>query len=119
MTHRDDDLRSRFTELRATQTGRAPEFGDVLGRAPAAPRPAIGSSTLWLATAAAASIVVVALLVTDRARSAVPARQPVAAWQSPTTSLVPRTVQAVLAPAPLLSSVLDGATSSTLWHKGD
>jgi hypothetical protein len=79
----------------------------------------IASSALWLATAAAASIVAVALLGTRHPRSAVPAEQPAATWQSPTTSLVPRTVQGVLAPAPLLSSVLDGATSSTLWLKGD
>jgi hypothetical protein len=72
---------------------------------------------VWLAAAAA---VVVGLLATQRFRATSDAAaQSITTWQSPTSSLVPASGRAVLSPSPLLSSVLDGATSSTIWRKGD
>jgi hypothetical protein len=72
---------------------------------------------VWLAAAAA---VVVGLVATERLRATNDAAaQSVTTWRSPTSSLVPASGRAVLSPAPLLSSVLDGATSSALWRKGD
>jgi hypothetical protein len=115
----DDELRARFRELRRGDGAGAPEFSAVVDRGsgvPAKPSP-YRSPVVWLAAAAA---VVVGLVVTQRFRATnEAAAQSITTWQSPTTSLVPASGRAVLSPAPLLSSVLDAATSSALWRKGD
>jgi hypothetical protein len=119
MMRGDDDLRARIRDLRRVDRARAPEFPVVVdraraGRAKASPH---RSPVVWLAAAAA---VVVGLVATQRLRATNDAAgQPVTTWQSPTRSLVPASGRAVLSPSPLLSSVLDGATSSALWRKGD
>ena len=114
----DDDLRIRFGALRRTDGADAPEFPPVAQlRSSARAQTAVHRSKgVWLAAAA----LVVALVATQRflATNDAPA-QMVTGFQSPTTSLVPAGGQAVLAPPPLLSSVLDGATTSALWRKGD
>jgi len=72
---------------------------------------------VWIAAAAA---VVVGLVVAQRFFATDDAAaQSIISWQSPTSSLVPVSGHIVLSPPPLLSSVLDGATASTLWRKGD
>ncbi len=115
----DDELRARFRELRRADGARAPEFPAVVDRAEderTTPVP-YRSPVVWLAAAAA---VVVGLVATQRLRATSDAAaQSITTWQSPTSSLVPASGRAVLSPSPLLSSVLDGATSSALWRKGD
>jgi hypothetical protein len=115
----DGMLRERFRDLRRVDGARAPEFLEVVDRAGAgrAKTARHRLPVLWLAAAAA---VVVALVATQRFRAANDAAaQSITPWQSPTSSLVPASGRAVLSPSPLLSSVLDGATSSALWRKGD
>jgi hypothetical protein len=115
----DDELRARFRELRRADGARAPEFPAVVDRAGDERTTAVPyrSAVVWLAAAAA---VVVGLVVTQRFRATSDAAaRSITTWQSPTGSLVPASGRAVLSPSPLLSSVLDGATSSALWRKGD
>jgi len=115
----DDELRARFSELRAAESVEAPGLSTVLHRARRESRPSSNRRTTMLLVGAAASIVAITLVV-RRIRLQAAARQAsVAVWRSPTTSLMPANPQSVLAPPPLLSSVLDGATTSTLWRKGD
>ena len=115
----DDELRERFRDLRRVDGARAPQFLEVVdrtgtGRAKATP---YRMPVVWLAAAAA---VVAGLVATQRFRATNDAAaQSITTWQSPTSSLVPASGRAVLSPSPLLSSVLDGATSSALWRKGD
>lgn len=115
---RDDELRDRFRDLRRVDGAAAPEFPAVVDRSGVgrAKAPLHRSPVMWLAAAAA---VVVGLVATQRFRATSDAAaQSITTWQSPTSSLVPAG-RAVLSPSPLLSSVLDGATSSALWRKGD
>jgi hypothetical protein len=115
----DDELRARFHELRRADGARAPEFPAVVDRAEDERTTSVPyrSPVVWLAAAAA---VVVGLVATQRFRATSDAAaQSITTWQSPTGSLVPASGRAVLSPSPLLSSVLDGATSSALWRKGD
>jgi hypothetical protein len=119
MSSIDDELRARFGELRAAESAASPGLSTVLHRARRESRPSPRRRTAMLLVGAAASIVAIALVV-RQVRLQVAAKQAsVAVWHSPTTSLMPANPQSVLAPPPLLSSVLDGATSSTLWRKGD
>ncbi len=117
--HADDEFRARFRDLRRMDAAGAPEFPTVVdqaeaGRAKATP---YRWPLVWLTAAAA---VVVGLFATQRFRATSDAAaQSITTWQSPTNSLVPANGRAVLSPSPLLSSVLDGATSSTIWRKGD
>jgi len=115
----DEELRARFRELRRADGAGTPEFAAVVDRAGAERAKAAvhRSPVVWFAAAAA---VVVGLVATQRFRAtSEAAAQPITNWQSPTRSLVPASGRAVLSPSPLLSSVLDGATSSALWRKGD
>jgi hypothetical protein len=117
--HADDDLRARFRALRRNDDARAPEFPPVvhLGSSVRAERARHRSNGVWLAAAAALVVGLVAtrqFLATNDATA-----QSITTWQSPTNSLVPASGRAVLSPPPLLSSVLDGATTSALWRKGD
>jgi hypothetical protein len=115
----DDELRDRFHDLRRVDGAAAPDFPAVVDRSGVgrAKAPLHRSPVMWLAAAAA---VVVGLVATQRFRTTTgAAAQSITAWQSPTSSLVPASGRAVLSPSPLLSSVLDGATSSALWRKGD
>lgn len=117
--HADDDLRARFHALRRNDGARAPEFPPVVHlKSSVRAEPAVHrSNRLWLA---AAAILVVGLIATRRFLATNDATaQSITTWQSPTNSLVPANGRAVLSPPPLLSSVLDGATTSALWRKGD
>jgi hypothetical protein len=115
----DDELRARFGDLRRADATRAPEFPSAAHLASLVPaKTAVHRSNgVWFAAATAA---VVALIATQRFLATNDATaQSLTTWQSPTNSLVPASGRAVLSPPPLLSSVLDGATTSALWRKGD
>lgn len=115
----DEELRARFGELRAAESSAAPGVSAVLHRTRGAARPALRRTSVFLLAGAAASVAAITFVV-RQARIQASARQAaVTTWRSPTTSLMPGNPQTVLAPPPLLSSVLDGATTSTLWRKGD
>ena len=115
-----DDLRARFGELRSAESAAAPDLSSVLRRVRREPLRASRHAAPVALVAAAAAIAALTLVVVRQRRFETPAKRPsIATWRSPTLSLVPATSQSVLAPPPLLSSVLDGATTSTLWRKGD
>ena len=115
----DDELHARFSELRAAESAAAPGLSTVLHRARRKSHPSPHRRTAMLLVGAAASIAGIALVVRQVRLQAAATQPSITAWQSPTMSLMPATPRSVLAPPPLLSSVLDGATSSTLWRKGD
>ena len=116
MTPFDDELRGRFGQLRHGDVVRAPRIADLAARTP---RDRRATNARRAAIALAACIVIVGGVVGRRVLLDRAPAPPAANWQSPTTSLVPTAGRPVLAPAPLLSSILDGATTSTLWKKGD
>ncbi len=112
-----NELVDRFGELRDADARRAPSLRGVVHRAPV-DRRATGARRTGVA-AIAVCVLLGGGIVARRIgvhRTPTPSA---ARWRSPTTSLVPTTGQSVLAPPPLLSSVLDGATTSILWRKGD
>lgn len=120
----DDQIRSGFADQRAHDRMGVPPFDDVIMR----PETATSATrrrkarALWLAGTITVSMAAAAVafgFIRQPGRRAVPRQPAVVAWRSPTASLIPASTQPVLAPAPLLSSVLDGATASTFWHKGD
>jgi negative regulator of sigma E activity len=120
MTDAEFEVRARFESLRDLERRSVPDFQDVAAEARAAGRfPARQPAAVSVGLAAAACVVLVATVLVQRSSRASGAAESVTSWRSPTTSLVPTSGQAVLAPPPLLSSVLDGATASTLWRKGD
>jgi hypothetical protein len=127
MTHSDDDeLQSAFEQLRDDDRARtpAPEFRAVWtyaeSRARAIRRPRT-MTPLWIAAAAG---VVLALGLAFRG-----SRQPdatldtggatLSTWTSPTASLLNISGRALLAPPPILSSILDGAAPAPVPRKGD
>lgn len=122
----DDELRARFSVLKAEDGRVEPEFGSMLNRAanpPLADRSSGGSGTRWVAVAAA--ILIAAVLLVGKARDlrreqqAALAGQTITTWESPTAGLLPSTAGDLLAPPPLLSSVFDGVASPTLQLKTD
>ncbi len=119
MTDAELDLRARFESLREMEQASAPDFQDVVEVKSAARIPTRRSAGAWVGLAAAAGVVVAAAMILQGPSRATSSTDRVTSWQSPTTSLVPTNGQTVLAPPPLLSSVLDDATASTLWRKGD
>lgn len=112
----DNELRARFGALRNADGARAPGVGEIVARKAVDHRITTGRKTALTVTALCA--LTAGVFVTQHIRASGAHAPQAAPWRSPTTSLVP-TGQSVLAPAPLLSSVLDGATQSTLWKKGD
>ena len=115
----DDELRAQFSELRAAESAEAPGLSTVLHRARRESRLSPHRRTAMLLVGAAASIAAISFVIHQVRLQAAAEQASVGVWHSPTTSLMPGNPQTVLAPPPLLSSVLDGATTSTLWRKGD
>ena len=120
-----DDLRGRFSTLRQQDRRHEPQFGEVLNRAKLRNRDEAGSAPTLRWIAVAASIVIAAGVVIDKARdrdderpveTAVPA---ITSWQSPTAGLLQTPSRALLAPPPLLSSVFDGVTQTALQSIAD
>jgi hypothetical protein len=118
MMQLDHELRARFGELRDADGAGAPDVSGVVARTPIDRRATIArrSGAMLLAVAA---VVLIGVVVARRPRAVDGSSVSITNWKSPTTILIPTTRQSMLAPDPLLSSVLDGATASTLWHKGD
>jgi hypothetical protein len=112
----DHELRARFAEMRESDGARVPGLAGLVARTPIAQRAT--NARRFVVAIAAVTVVIGGGVLARRAAVDAP-DESTARWQSPTTSLVPNSGQSVLAPAPLLSSVLDGATTSTLWKKGD
>lgn len=114
----DRELRARFGELRDADSAGAPDVSGVVARTAIDRRATIARRSGAMLLAAAA-VVLIGVVVARQPRAVDGSGASITSWKSPTTSLIPTTGQSVLAPDPLLSSVLDGATSSTLWQKGD
>lgn len=115
----DDQLRAQFGELRSAESAAAPGLLAVLRRTRHESRPTRHRAAVILLVGVAASIAAITLAVRQVRLQTSAAQTALTGWRSPTTSLMPANPQSVLAPPPLLSSVLDGATTSTLWRKGD
>ena len=119
----DDELRARFAALRAHDAAQAPELDAMRRRGESRATIRAGFPPRMSYAAAAAAIIVMAATMTfwwtREHRSTSTMTPPIAAWESPTSSLLPRADHALLAPPPLLSSVLDGVGTSALQRKGD
>ena len=133
MTQPDDDLRALFQAVREYDRARVPKFRAVWSRA--APRARTTArprspARFWIAAAAcavlAASLVLRRSHVREEARPAAGSvsrtAQPAptsSGWRSPTAGLLRSPGHELLAPSPILSSVLDGATRVAPPRKGD
>src|SRR5439155_7722189 len=105
---------------------REPEFRQLWNRAEVGARGAAPSPTPQLRWIAAAAVIVLAVaLVVSTTRDG-RNDQPIAttspaisAWQSPTAGLLQTPSRDLLAPPPLLSSVLDGVNQTALQTQAD
>jgi len=126
MMRTDEELlRAHFERLRAHDLAHTPAFRAVVQDARARsttvhPRPA------WLASLAAAALVVLSLgiaIYQRRVEAPIANRGTptvtITTWKSPTDGLLRISGQELFAPPSVLSSVLDGATRSALPRKGD
>jgi hypothetical protein len=116
----DDELRSRFAELRDADARHAPAYRAVLERTdrrvPGVDRNG-RRRTLRLALAAAAAIVLaVGVARVSRRRAFV--APPLSTWTSPTASLLRTPGAELLASPTLLSSVLDPVTTRPTLRAG-
>lgn len=114
----DHELRARFGELRDADGAHTPDIKGLVTRTPIDRRATIARRSGAMVLAAAA-VFLISVVVARRPHAVDGSSVSITSWKSPTTSLIPTAGLSVLAPDPLLSSVLDGATASTLWHKGD
>ena len=109
----DDELRARFLDLRESDARALRDFRVAV--------PARTLRPLWLAGLAAAVLIVVTGLVirrsSDRERMQWSAGS-ITTWRSPTASLLTASSHELLAPAPILSSTLDGVVRSTVRRTG-
>jgi hypothetical protein len=120
----DDELRSRFAELRSSDAARAPDFHGVLERASRRATRVERNNRRWLSpvavslAAAAAIVLTIGLTMRSRQRRAfVPVTLSI--WTSPTASLL-RTPGAELVTSPtLVPSIVDPMTSATLSRRGN
>lgn len=130
----DDELRAAFDRLRNDDRTRkpAPEFRAVWDRAEARARTARRTRTMAPLWIAAAAVVVLAFgaavrrhhdrdaAVVDDSTALVQAALPsLSTWTPPTASLLNTSGRALLAPRPILSSILDGAAPAPVQRKGD
>ena len=125
--HNEEELRACFDELRAYDVAHAPAFGESWGRAGTAARSASrrrAKSLFWIA-AAACLLFAVGIAVrwsfdgrTSRSRPSTAATPSIHSWTSPTASLLRVPGRELLAPQPILSSVLDGAAGTPVQTKG-
>jgi hypothetical protein len=116
----DEEMRARFDSLRRVDEQRAPAFRAILDRpvrAASAGTPFRARWRLAVALSLAAGVVLVAGLVrVSRRRDFV--AQPLSTWTSPTASLLRTQGAASFATSPLLPSVLDNLTVTTLQRRG-
>ena len=129
----DQELRARFQRLRDEDRADAPAFRAMVARAELharAPRRAGFLSPLWMA--AAATILLAVGVALGRQRRGEAAREQtdswifdvagmptVGTWTPPTASLLRTSDRALRAPAPILSSILDGVTGTPARPSGD
>jgi hypothetical protein len=135
MTNEPDggEVRALFEELHAHDRDHRPEFRAMWGRAESRARAAARTRTrasLW--SVAAACVVLAAIfalretrdrdsvrLVADSTLHGVRPALTITRWRSPTAGLLRASGRELLAPPPILSSVLDGVTSTSPQRKGD
>ena len=134
MTHPDDDeLRSRFHDLRDDDRGHIPSFGALWDRAEARARTSRHTHTPGLVWIAAAASIVLAVgvvlarsddgdptrLVADSAPLDAVAAQTIGTWTSPTAGLLRTPGRDLLVPPSIHSSILDGVTGTARQRNGD
>ena len=122
----DDELRASFHQLRVDDVARAPEFRTLFESAGSvASRPArrFGSSrTLRIVAAAAGMVLVLGIAreISRRVRVTRAALVPaITTWTSPTQGLLRTSDRELLAPSPLLSSVLGATARAPIQRKGE
>ena len=122
----DEELRARFSAIKAEDTRVEPEFPSMLNRVERTSltsRSSVRSSTGWVAVAAA--ILIAAILLVEKARDLRREQQTglateaITTWESPTAALLQPPAPDLIGPPPLLSSVFDGVASPTLQLKTD
>ena len=120
----DDELRSRFGELRAADERLTPDFPTVLERAHHRPILQSGSRRRWLPriavslAAAAAVVLAIGLTIQERERRAfVPVTLSI--WTSPTASLLRTPGSELFTSTTLMSSTLNPVTSTSLSRTGN
>lgn len=124
----DDELRLSIKALREHDAAQTPAFETTWQRAVSASRPSrLKRVSLMIGAGLAATYVLVAFGLRIGApaiasRSTVPARDTtrltIHTWRSPTASLLRTPSSALLAPQPILSSVLDDAARLSIQQKG-
>jgi hypothetical protein len=122
----EDDLRAEFDALRKHDRRNEPHFHQVMRGAELRSRsavPAPGRSGRWLAVAAVL-VVGAALWIGNQwqhgdARPTAFQVPAISAWQSPTAGLLQTPARELIAPDPLLSSVFDGITTTSLQRESD
>jgi hypothetical protein len=112
----DDELRACFHKLRDHDAADLPDFSAVTR--PRAHRPAT-PALVWLAAAACVILVAASAIRWTRDRSGRIEPLGITTWRSPTASLLDVSGRELLAPPPILSSVLDGVTRRAIVPKGD
>ena len=118
----DDELKARFDALHDYDAMNQPEFRAMLDYARSrrqASQQNAARAALALAAAAAVIVLGVALTVgklhdSSRGPSAVAAAPSITNWQSPTAGLLETHAKALMAPPPLLSSVFDSVTMTSI-----
>ena len=120
----DEDLRARFAELRDDDRAHAPEFGPLWKRAELRAQTTARKRTLRVAwIVAAAGIVVTVSVLVQQSRDVQTegsiSGATISSWKSPTAGLLRTSGIELLAPPPILTSILDGATGATVHPKGD
>lgn len=120
----DEDLRTRFAELRDDDRAHAPEFGGLWKRAELRAQATARPRTLrvpWI-LAAAGIVVTVSVLIQqsrDERTQAGISGATISSWRSPTAGLLRTSAHQLLAPPAILSSTLDGVIGSPLPRKGE
>ena len=119
----DDELRSRFAELRAADERDAPEFHAVLDRANHRPIRLDARTRRWLPriawSLAAAAAIVLAIGITRESRQRrafVPVTLSI--WTSPTASLLRTPGSELITSSTFAPSMIDPATAKTLSRRG-
>ena len=126
----DDEVRAMYEQLRASDDAQlpAPPFRELWARADTTARSVPRSHALISRTGAwiagAACLVVAASIVfrqtrTTTSAAAVTTATSLSEWTSPTAELLRTSNDGLVAPAPILSSILDGVTRVRVLPKGD
>ena len=119
----EQELRSRFTLLRAADAGSAPDFSELLERANDTPADTDRHARLWLTrfaipVALAAALVLAAGIARVTARRGAVVQQSLSTWTSPTASLLHTSDFGLSGSRGILTSVLDPAVSTSVFTKG-